>query len=187
MREILRSCRRASHLPRSCSFPTGNDEAPCSPLPLSVQRAHWHTLWMLCGTSTGMTVGLAAVVPKHLSPKPLGMSNEEAMVLKICAQEESRNLPPRGPAQVARVTTQDAYSLFMPFFLYTVYSWFLSHFLIKFLIFLWKWVFCLHVYVCTTCMLVPSRDQKGASEHLEIELQMIVTHLVSSGNRTVAL
>lgn len=72
-------------------------------------------------------------------------------------------------------------------FLYTVYSWFLSHFVIKFLIFLWKWVFCLHVYLCTTSMLVPSRGQKGASEHLEIELQMIVTHLVSSGNRTVAL
>lgn len=30
--------------------------------------------------------------------------------------------------------------------------------------------FCLYVYLCTTCVLVPSRGQKRALHHLEMEL-----------------
>lgn len=46
---------------------------------------------------------------------------------------------------------------------------------------------CLRVYMCTTCVLDASADQKKGLNSLGLELQMLVNQHVSVRNQTLAL
>ena len=45
------------------------------------------------------------------------------------------------------------------------------------------WVFYLHVYLCTMCVLDALMPEEGVGS-LELELQMIVSHHMGAGNQT---
>ena len=49
------------------------------------------------------------------------------------------------------------------------------------IIILCVWVFCLHAYLCTTCVPDPLRGQKRASGSLELESQKVMRHHVGAG------
>lgn len=49
------------------------------------------------------------------------------------------------------------------------------------------WMFCLHVCMCTICVLGAYRGQKTVSYPLELELWTVVSHYVSTGIKTLAL
>lgn len=40
------------------------------------------------------------------------------------------------------------------------------------------WAFILHVCLCSTCMPGAYRSQKRSSDHLEVELQIVVSSLM---------
>lgn len=42
-------------------------------------------------------------------------------------------------------------------------------------------VFCLHICLCTSCMLCSLGGQKMVLDHLQLELQMVVNHRVGAG------
>jgi hypothetical protein len=48
-------------------------------------------------------------------------------------------------------------------------------------------VFCINVHICAMCMSAARRDQKRASDPLEVEFQMVVSYCVSARNRTWVL
>ena len=48
-------------------------------------------------------------------------------------------------------------------------------------------VFCLHVYLCTTCELGTHGGQKRTLALLELELQMVVCHHMCAGSQTQVL
>lgn len=50
-----------------------------------------------------------------------------------------------------------------------------SHFLKKYFVILFVWVFCLHVYLCNVCVPCAYRSQKRMSDLLELELQAFVS------------
>lgn len=49
------------------------------------------------------------------------------------------------------------------------------------------WVFCLHVWMCTTYVSGAHGGQKGEPEPLEQELQKFISHHVGAGNWTQTL
>ena len=67
-----------------------------------------------------------------------------------------------------------------------------SHFLLswfqfkifKLFLFFWVWDFCLWARMCTMSVPGTQESQKRASDPLELELQMILSHHASSGNWT---
>lgn len=46
---------------------------------------------------------------------------------------------------------------------------------------------CLHVWLCTTCMLGTHGDQKSVSDPLQLVLQIVGTHQVGDGNQAHVL
>ena len=48
-------------------------------------------------------------------------------------------------------------------------------------------MFCLSEYMCTPCILAAGGGQKRASDLLELELQMVVSHHFNPGNETPVL
>ena len=60
-------------------------------------------------------------------------------------------------------------------------------FFFKDVLILYVWVFCLHVCLCTTCMLDTHRGQKRVSDSLQPELHMVVSCSVDAGNQTFIL
>ena len=61
---------------------------------------------------------------------------------------------------------------------------YLESFYFKGLFFVYVWMFCLHVCLCITCMPGAHRGQKRASDSLELELQMVVSHCVARSLRS---
>jgi hypothetical protein len=51
-------------------------------------------------------------------------------------------------------------------------------FLKVYLFLFYVWMFCLHLCLCTTCM---NGGQEKASDPLELEFQIVVSHRVSVG------
>lgn len=47
-------------------------------------------------------------------------------------------------------------------------------------------MFCLHVCLCSMCIKCSQRLEEGI-DHQELELQMVVIHLLGAGNRTQVL
>ena len=45
-------------------------------------------------------------------------------------------------------------------------------------------MFCLHMFMHTTCVIGALKAKKKASDLLELELWMVVNHHVGAGNRT---
>lgn len=56
--------------------------------------------------------------------------------------------------------------------------------ILKNLLFIYVWVFCMHTYLCILYMPSECRSQKKVLNSLELELQMVVNQLVGAGNQT---
>lgn len=70
---------------------------------------------------------------------------------------------------------------------YKSFSWLCSFIKKNFLKVYFMWLFCLHVYKCTTCVLGAFGGQKRVSEPPELKLQIIVSCLVGSENHAQIL